>query len=162
MDMTEGKTRGANGRYQNGATNPSGFIRGSKAAKDRVKSRLVKGRLFDPEKVDCRTFAARRFRDVLAQVTATIPDSASLEAKMLCRSIAQLKITLEDMETASARGEKIDRAGYSVMAGHGQVARLFRQLKANVAGVKFVDDDDDAIPSNDGQNLDAHIREASP
>ncbi len=159
MDTTEGRQRGANGRYQNGATNPSGFIRGSKAAKDRVKSRTVKGQLFDPEKVDCRTFAVRRFRDVLAQVTATIPDTASLEAKMLCRSIAQLKIVLEDMETASARGEKIDRAGYSVMAG--QVARLFRQLKANVAGAKFVDDDDDALPSTDGQSLDKHI-EASP
>ena len=108
---------------------------------------------FDPEKVDCRTFAAWRFRDVLAQVTATIPDSASLEAKMLCRSIAQLKITLEDMETASARGEKIDRAGYSVMAG--QVARLFRQLKANVAGVKFVDDDDPT--TSPGKSLAEHL-----
>ena len=97
----------------NSSTNRSGVSNGS--------------RLFVAE-VDGRSAAARRFRDVLAEIVSALGGSDGLSEgqRQLARRAALLSVEAEAMEAKSVAGEKIDLDSFGALTD--RLGRLFNRL----------------------------------
>ncbi len=74
-----------------GCKNPSGFIKGTQAAKDRVRSRITQGKLF-AAKIDCRSLHARRFKSIVDHYTQTLGGNLAQWQQTVIRQIATLTL----------------------------------------------------------------------
>jgi hypothetical protein len=98
--------------------------------KRQTRSRITNGTAIHLVAVDGRSAAARRFRDVLAQITADIsPDGAGslTEAqRQLARRCAMLSVECEKIEARGVAGEPIDISHYGALVD--RLGRCFARL----------------------------------
>ena len=99
----------------------------------KTRARVSNGTLFDPDAVDGRSAAARRYRDVVADLTAHLGGSPSSAEQLLLRRAATLAVWAEAAETAMIAGEKdLDVAAFTtsvnalrrILADVGLTARM--------------------------------------
>ena len=85
----------------------------------RVRKRPLKAssgklRLLSVEALDGRTFAARRYRDLVAAVVADLGGTGLSEARtQLVRRFAATVVMAENMEAALVQGQTVDIGDYS-------------------------------------------------
>ena len=78
--------------------------------------------------VDGRTAVAKRFRDVLSEITSDLGGSDTLSEgqRQLARRAAMLSVEAERMEAASVAGEAFDLSAYGSLTD--QLGRCFNRL----------------------------------
>ena len=94
-----------------------------------IRSRVGNGtRLFVDETVDGRSKEARRFRDVLTEITGDLGgvDHMSEGQKQLARRCALLSVECEKLEAKSVSGEGIDLEAYGKLCD--RIGRAFSRL----------------------------------
>ena len=94
-----------------------------------IRSRVGNGSaLFVDESVDGRSAAARRFRDVLSEITGDLggPDHMSEGQKQLARRCALMAVECEKLEAKSVAGDPIDLEAYGKLAD--RIGRAFQRL----------------------------------
>jgi hypothetical protein len=98
------------------ALNSSADRRSSAVRVKRLRSRVTNGRTLFVE-ADARGPWARRWRDVLAEITNDLggPDLLSEGQRQLARRIATLSIACEKMEGEAALGNDIDLVVYGTL-----------------------------------------------
>ena len=103
----------------------------TRARDPRGRSRVTNGSSLFNEPVPRGSKFARRFSDVISELTKVQGLSIGEmdeEQRSAIRRIASMTVRLEGMEAALARGEPIDDATYGVLVGH--VSRCFAKLEA--------------------------------
>lgn len=99
----------------------------------RTRARVSNGTsLFDPETVDGRSAAARRYRDVVEDLTAHLGGSPTTAEQLLLRRAATLAVWAETAEAEMIAGKDLDVAVFTtavnglrrILADVGLAARL--------------------------------------
>jgi hypothetical protein len=121
------KIRGADGRFQIGAKNPSGIVAGTKSAKARSRASASNGKLFAPSSIDCRTINARRFRDIIKKYTQElgVKELTQVQETAL-RNVAFITITMEAMEKTVASGGRVNAKEYARLSN--DLSRRLRDI----------------------------------
>lgn len=124
-DIQNPKERDEKGRYVRGCKNPSGFIAGTQAARDRVRSRITQGKLFN-SKTDSRSNYSRRFKAIVERYTKELGGNPMQWQLTAIRQIAMLTATQEKMEQAAANGERVNAKEYGRLSN--DISRRLRDL----------------------------------
>lgn len=80
-----------------------------------ARSRVSNGKDVLPG-VDGRSLIARRYYDILAELSGDQGGGMSEARKQLCRRFAAASVLAEQMEARMARGEKIDLAEHALLS----------------------------------------------
>ena len=90
------------------------------------RSRLTNGSSLHLGRVDGRSAAARRWRDLYAALMAAVGKPVTEAQRQLVRRAVTLAILAERSEAALSRGESIDTGGYIRVSG--ALSRVLRTL----------------------------------
>lgn len=93
-----------------------------------TRSAIANGSRLHLAEVDGRTAAARRFRDVLAEIVSDLggADLLSEGQRQLARRAAMMSVECEALEAKSVAGEAIDLDQYGALAD--RIGRAFHRL----------------------------------
>jgi len=93
-----------------------------------TRSRITNGSTLHLGFVDGRTEAARRFRDVLVEITSDLGGSDTLSEgqRQLARRAAMMSVQCETLEAKSIAGEEIDLDLYGALSD--RIGRAFTRL----------------------------------
>jgi hypothetical protein len=96
--------------------------------KRQTRSRITNGTSIHLVAVDGRSAAARRFRDVLAEIISDLggPGHLSEGQRQIARRCAMLCVTCEQIEAQGIAGEAIDIDAYGALAD--RIGRAFQRL----------------------------------
>jgi hypothetical protein len=93
-----------------------------------TRSRVTNGRAIFLDRVDGRSALARRFRDVLTEISGNLGGSERLSEaeRQLARQAATISIICERLEAAAMRGEAVDLDEYGQLTD--RLGRCFQRL----------------------------------
>jgi hypothetical protein len=84
--------------------------------KPQGRSRITNGSTFDPSKVDGRSTAARRYRDILTELISDLGGDATGAQNAIARRAAALCVSCEQAEAEMIAGLKIDIGEFTTAA----------------------------------------------